>query len=110
MHWILAHLIGDYLLQDDWMAKGKKESWNIAVAHTLAYMIPFLFVDDINIIKFILIAIQHLVQDRTNFIVWFMKFKGSEEFAQPPMAPWSIIITDNIFHILWIAFIMNINI
>lgn len=23
MHWIFAHLIGDYLLQNDWMAKGK---------------------------------------------------------------------------------------
>ncbi len=32
MHWIYAHLIGDYLLQNDWMAKGKKQkSWICAI-------------------------------------------------------------------------------
>ena len=24
MHWIYAHLIGDYILQNDWLAEGKK--------------------------------------------------------------------------------------
>jgi hypothetical protein len=53
------------------------------------------------------IAIQHFIQDRTGFVVWFMKKKGQANFAQPPMAPWSIIVTDNIMHIVWIAIILK---
>lgn len=26
MHWIFAHLIGDYLIQNDWMALHKKKA------------------------------------------------------------------------------------
>jgi hypothetical protein len=109
MHWIYAHLIGDYLLQNDWMAKGKKNFWWIAVIHVICYMIPFIFTGT-SFLQFLLIAAQHLIQDKTNFIIWLMNIKGSAKFAEPPMAPWSIIITDNIIHILWIAFVMNLEI
>ena len=107
MNWIYAHLIGDYLLQNDWMAQGKKRSWWIATIHVICYIIPFLFIGA-SFLQFILIALQHLIQDRTNFIVWLMVLKGSSKFTEPPMAPWSIIVTDNIVHILWIAFVMSL--
>lgn len=109
MHWIYAHLIGDFLLQNDWMAKGKKESWTIAVIHGLVYMIPFYFVHP-SWGQFTLIALQHMYQDHFDFVKWLMIKKGSAKFAEPPMAPWSIIITDNILHILWIAFVMHLSI
>jgi hypothetical protein len=104
MHFIYAHLIGDYLLQSDWMAKGKKVSSWICLVHIVAYMIPFLFCGLVWW-QLLLIGVQHYLQDRTNFIAWLMKIKGSAEFAKPPMAPWSIIVTDNIVHILFIAFV-----
>lgn len=109
MHWIYAHLIGDYLLQSDWMAQGKKKSWFIAMVHVITYMIPFFFTGA-SFYQLSLIAVQHLIQDRTNFIIWLMKVKGSAKFAEPPMAPWSIIITDNIIHILFIAFVFSLDI
>jgi len=103
----LAHFIGDYLLQTDWMAVGKKRSTWICVAHVTAYMVPFLFCD-LSFWQFQAIWFQHFFQDRTNFIVWLMRMKGSPNFAEPPMAPWSIIVTDNIIHILWIAFVVAV--
>ena len=109
MHYIYAHLIGDYILQSDWMATGKKKYWWIAMVHVLFYMIPFFFIGA-SWLQLSLIAIQHLIQDKTNFIVWLMKIKGSGKFTEAPMAPWSIIITDNIIHILFIAFILNLEI
>ena len=107
MDWIIAHLIGDYIIQNDWMAKNKKISSFVCFIHVLTYMIPFLFCG-LSVVQFVLIAMQHFIQDRTNFIVWFMKIKGSENFANAPMAPWSIIVTDNIIHILWIYFVVNV--
>lgn len=102
---IYAHLIGDYLLQTDKMAEGKKRSSWICLLHVLTYMIPFLWCN-LSVCQFLLIGIQHFLQDHTTFIVWFMHIKGSTKFTEPPMAPWSIIVTDNIVHILWIALVV----
>ena len=102
MHWIFAHLIGDYILQTDYMALGKKKSSAICCFHIAAYMLPFAFCGLVWW-QLVLIAGQHFIQDRTNVIVWFMKIKGSGQFATGPCSPWSIIVTDNIVHILWVA-------
>jgi hypothetical protein len=107
MNVYLAHLIGDYLIQTDWMANGKKWSSWICLVHVLTYLIPFLFTP-LNYWQIIIIGIEHFIQDRTGIIQWFMKIKGSSAFAQPPCAPWSVILTDNIFHILFIAWISSI--
>jgi len=109
MHFVYAHLIGDYLIQNDWMAKGKKGNIWIALIHAVTYLIPFFFIGA-STWQLTLIVCQHMLQDYSNFVVWFMKITGHRQFVQPPMAPWSIILTDNIFHILWIAFVMNLEI
>lgn len=103
MNWLIAHLIGDYLLQNDWMAMNKKTSDWACFVHVVLYMIPFLFCGFVWW-QLLLIAVQHYALDRTNFVVNFMKWKGSGDFAKN-MAPWSIIITDNVLHIVWIYFV-----
>ena len=105
MNWIFAHLIGDYLLQNDWMARNKKTSSFACSVHIITYMIPFLFIG-LEVWQLLAIAGQHWIQDRTNFVLWFMKVTGKNDFIKPPMAPWSIIVIDNIFHILWIALVI----
>jgi len=102
--WIFAHLIGDYLLQNDWMAKNKKQSHLICLLHIVTYMIPFLFVD-INWLQFSLISLQHYIQDRTMFVAWFCKI--TNKFQSGPGIFWGHIIVDNIFHILWIAAVIH---
>ena len=105
MHWIYAHLIGDYLLQTDWMAMNKKRHWLHCSVHVLTYLIPFLLCG-LTWWQFVLIGLQHYLQDRTQFVGWFMAAKGSVVFAEPPMGPWSLVVTDNILHILWIALVV----
>lgn len=107
MPWVFAHLIGDYIFQTDWMALGKKSKSWICAVHVLTYMLPFLFCG-LAWWQLALIAGQHFIQDRTGFIVWFMKVKGSAQFAAGPCSPWSIIVTDNIVHILWIAWVVSL--
>jgi len=102
MHWIYAHLIGDYLLQNDWMAMNKKSSSFHCLVHVLVYMIPFLFCG-FEAWQLAVIAVQHYATDRTKFVEWFMIAKGSKNFATGVCFPWSQIITDNILHILTIA-------
>ena len=107
MHFIYAHLIGDYLLQNDWMAFGKKQKSWICAVHVAAYMVPFLFCG-FAWWQLGIIAVQHFAQDRTGFVMWLMKIKGSEKFATGACSPWSIIVTDNIIHILTIAVVASL--
>lgn len=105
MHWIYAHLIGDFIIQSDWMAKYKKSDSFACLIHILTYLFPFAFVD-CQWWQLSLIAVQHYYQDRTNFVFWFMKRTGSEGFAKD-MAPWSTILIDQILHILFMAFVFQ---
>lgn len=105
MHYVYAHLIGDYLLQNDWMANQKKKKIWPCLVHVIFYMLPFLLCQ-MQWWQLLAIGLQHYLQDRTNFVVWFMKIKGSKHFAEPPCAPWSIFLTDNIIHLLWIQIVI----
>jgi len=105
MHWFYAHLIGDYIIQNDWMAHNKKIKNLPCLVHVVTYMIPFVFCD-LNWWQMLLIMFQHYAIDRTKFVGWFMEIKGSKQFRDGPLFPWSLIITDNILHILWIAFVV----
>ena len=100
-HFIIAHLVGDYLLQNDWMAGGKKRSPLICTVHVLCYLIPFLFIG-LQWWQIVLIGLQHWMQDRNDFALKWMKLAGQQKFSQPPLAPWSIIVVDNTFHLLWV--------
>ena len=110
---LVGHLVGDYLLQNDWMAQNKKTShlhcavhcaiWTACVfaAASLGdglwplWTVPVLF-------------ISHYIQDHTKVINRYMAMMGQTKFAEPPMSPWSIIVVDNVWHIvtLWIVWLV----
>lgn len=103
MNWLMGHLIGDYLLQDDWMALNKKRSSFACLVHCLLYTAAVGLATRWPLWTIPVIFATHFAQDRTNFIVWFMQHKNQRQFAAPPMAPWSIIVVDNVLHmcVLW---------
>jgi hypothetical protein len=101
----IAHLIGDYILQNDWMAQNKKKHSLHCAIHVATYMLPFLFCG-LDWWQLLAIAVQHYVLDRTMFVGWFMEFKGSKQFRDGALAPWSWVVMDNILHILWIALVV----
>ena len=105
MNYLIAHLVGDYLLQNDWMAQGKKTSSWICTVHVSLYMLPFMFLG-LTWWQMLLIGTQHYFQDRFNSVQWYMRLIGQKEFARPPMAPWSVIVVDNAFHLLWISLVV----
>ena len=107
---IVGHLVGDYLLQNDWMALNKKKS-SIACAVHVAIWTACVCVCagwTGSVLAGFVLAITHFVQDRTTIIRKWMFFIGQEQFATGPCAPWSMIVVDNVWHIvvitvLWIA-------
>lgn len=114
---ILAHLVGDYLIQSDWMALEKTKRWFPAVAHGLTYMLPYILVTQ-SITALLIIGGTHIVIDRYRLarqVVWVKNFVGPKRYRYPwaecratgyhesnPvwMAVWLMIIADNTIHLL----------
>jgi len=99
---LLLHLIGDYLLQTDWMAKYKKQKGVdgllACLTHCTLYSLMFFYVGNYQQVVFIFIT--HFLIDRYYFIKWYMNTFDMKEFSKEPFSPWSIVIIDNTFHLL----------
>lgn len=107
IHWILAHFIGDYLLQNDWMAQYKKKDSLVCTIHVTLYILPFCLTD-LTMLQIVLIYVQHWIQDRTGFVAWYCKAMGSFQIElTKDSLPWGHFIVDNIFHVIWIVIVVN---
>lgn len=110
----LAHMVGDYLLQSDWMAQEKTRRWWPAIAHAVTYGLPFLFVTQSPAALLVIVG-THAVIDRyrlARHVVWFKNQLAPKEFRPPHtatghgddrpdwLATWLLIIADNVIHML----------
>jgi hypothetical protein len=84
---ILAHIIGDYFLQSDWMATLKAKKWMPAICHVLLYILPFLFITQ-SIWALSVICISHLLIDHFGLAKYFCWAKN---FIAPKCIEWSKI-------------------
>lgn len=83
---ILAHLVGDYLIQSHWMATEKVNRWWPAIAHGLSYTLPYALVTQ-SPVALVVIAGTHILIDRyrlAKHVVWLKNQLGP---SQPPARP-----------------------
>lgn len=69
---LIAHLVGDYILQSHWMATEKVKRWFPAALHGLAYTLPFLLIIR-NVWALLFIGGTHAVLDRyrvAKYVIW----------------------------------------
>lgn len=85
---LVAHAVGDYLLQSHWMATEKTRRTVAAVAHVTTYVLPFLFLTrDWRALAFI--AVTHFVIDRwrlARYVVWAKNFLAPRRPHDSPAA------------------------
>jgi hypothetical protein len=114
---LLAHLVGDYLIQSDWMAAEKTKRWWPAVVHGVTYALPFLLITR-SLPALVVIAGTHVVIDRyrlARHVVWAKNLLGPKRYRYPwsecsatgyhasrPvwLATWLLIIADNTMHLV----------
>ena len=104
---IIGHLVADYLLQFDWIAENKKKNSWICAIHCLIWASCVCLMGNIcNANAFIVLFVTHYFQDRNGVIPRWMHFIWQSNFTKPPLAPWSLIVVDNVWHILtiWIVY------
>jgi hypothetical protein len=99
---LVGHLVGDFLIQNDWMALNKKSRTLPCAVHVALYTFSVVvcggWLSDWR--AWLLVGIPHFAIDRSQFVRWYMASVGQERFAQPPMAPWSLVAIDNSMHAL----------
>ena len=102
---IIAHLIGDFLLQNDWMQRKSKSSM-VCTVHVLTYTIPFALLGIWGTLPWVAVAaisIQHWIQDRFALHIKWMGFYSQTTPERWPVGPLCI---DQSFHLAWIAIVI----
>jgi len=95
---ICAHLVGDFLLQNEEMQAKSKSAW-VCTVHVSFYALPFLFlVSSAGLSVWLLAAIllQHWFQDRFALHLRYMRFFGHTTPEKWPMGP---LCVDQAMHI-----------
>ena len=100
---IIGHLVGDYLLQNDWMALNKKRNPLICFVHAILWTASVCFFAAwSNPWAIGVLLLTHFIQDHSDVVILWMRMIGQKQFATGPCSPWSIIVVDNVWHIVTI--------
>lgn len=116
MEQLLLHLLGDYLLQNDWMAANKGKKTLPAFIHALVYSLPFLllgsylsvwvifvthfFIDRFGLIKYLTYALS-FTAPKSYWKSWSeCSATGFHKDKPVWLAVWIMIICDNFLHLL----------
>ena len=105
---LIGHLVGDFLLQNDIQALNKTKSTSWCLIHVLIYTITVAMIVQWPEHTWgfcFAVAIPHFVIDRWRLARKYMWLVGQEQFATGPLSPWSIIVVDQVMHVvcLWAA-------
>jgi hypothetical protein len=115
MEQLLAHLVGDYILQSHDMAISKTKSTYWAFYHAFTYTLPFLILSQSSVALSIIIF-THFIIDRFRLAIKITKVKnyllgtfkkeifnsvdGYPEETPAWLSTWLIIILDNTLHLV----------
>lgn len=112
---LVAHAVGDYIIQSDWMATEKTRRSLAAAVHAVTYAGPFLLLSP-SLGAMLVIVASHFAIDRwrlARFVCWAknLPWPGARPWSdcaatgypsdRPPwLAVWLLIIADNTLHVL----------
>lgn len=124
---LVAHAVGDYIMQSDWMAGNKTWKNSAAAIHAATYTIPFLFITQ-SLTALLIIFGSHYIVDRYSLARYLVYVKNGPWYrglhwdekgkyqgyhwalkeltvtGYPPHRPiwlafWLTVIADNIIHV-----------
>ena len=106
---IIAHLIGDYLVQTEYEALNKAEGrfFNRALfAHCFKYtacFVPVFIAYDVALPYLLVVLGTHLVLDRRWLVTGWRHYVNRNSYESIKATFWLTIVVDQIFHVLVIV-------
>jgi len=107
---LIAHLIGDYLFQTNWMAANKVKEWPPLIFHSFIYtsiiwIISILGFQGLSFKACIFIFVCHIVLDQRQLVkLWSDKIMGLKD-GEPS---WLRTMVDQTFHLIVLALALYI--
>ena len=106
---VLGHLVGDYLLQNSWMAMNKATKWIPLLTHCLVYTLSIvvaMLIGDFTIswTAIIILYASHVFLDKRFFVLWWVRTIMG---VKKPEGNWLCIMADQVFHLLILGFIAH---
>jgi Protein of unknown function (DUF3307) len=110
--WLLiGHLVGDFMLQSDRVARNKMDRWPWMLGHVVVYMIVITAIvlvyavthplpPWLAIAALAFVFVTHMMLDRRGFTQWWMRLTGIA-----PDRLWLAIVVDQIFHLVTLAIV-----
>ena len=103
--WLLVgHLVGDYLLQNRWMAVKKGTQWLPLLTHAAVYTLTVyllsILAGGISWSGIVLIFCAHVILDRREFVAFWTRYVTGST------APWLAIMVDQTWHIVVLAIVV----
>lgn len=103
---LMAHLLGDWLLQTEWQALNKTHNWRALLSHVAVYHLVVLAAlllrlgpAHLPIYPVVgLLALSHAIIDRRWPVLWWMRWARLSVGAAP--LPWLVIANDQALHLL----------
>jgi len=111
---VVAHLVGDWLLQTEYQAMGKASGrfWNKAlVAHCLSYTVcflPVLLLTNLSLLWLILIFGSHLLFDRRWPVIALRRLIKHDSPEGIKATFWVTVAMDQVLHVLVLAIIASL--
>ncbi|MDZ7292099.1 MAG: DUF3307 domain-containing protein [candidate division KSB1 bacterium] len=106
MEQLLCHLVGDYVLQTNWMVRYKQKRTVVAAVHALTYILPFILITQSPATLFIIFS-THLLIDRFRLAQYVIRLRNwcwtdNGFTADTPnfIAQGISIIVDNTIHLV----------
>lgn len=106
---ILGHLVGDYIVQNDWMAANKTSRTWPCLVHCACYTAAVAACSFwwFPLWAILLTGLIHFPIDRWRLArLWMVHVAGQRSFATGPLSPWSIIVVDNTLHLATLFILM----
>jgi hypothetical protein len=106
MEQLLCHLVGDYVLQTNWMARNKCKKTAVAVVHAFFYILPFVLITRSPLALAIIFS-THLLIDRFSLALHLIRLRNWSwnDTGFPPETPGYLshlitMIIDNSMHLI----------
>lgn len=107
---LIAHLIGDFLLQTSWMAKYKATKWLPLLTHVSIYTVVIalfgMFSGGLSLSAILIVFLGHIILDRKTFVMFWVQ---QVQTAKGPEKVWLSIVADQIFHLILLAIAIAIS-